>query len=206
METENFLLFRIRVYESIERVERQIDDTVAALKDKIRRSSFPAWNFNESPFDAAVARHQIHVADRLAFRTIVDISRCFGKDYKGMQRGYFNIGNGYQLWCPKLAVYIDGEAKSVARGWVNTLSEDWANIFERNDNPSKLKGVEDKIAENPRPRITFAQSTDILGRTAYRFLGVYGTDTEHPETSAGVQVYKRIAQYVDLAPWLETTS
>ena len=192
----------IRAYENIESVERQIDDTVAALKDKIRSSSFPSWDFNESPFDTAIARRQIHVADRLAFRTIVDICRCFGKDYKGIQRGYFNIGHEHNLWCPKLAIYVDGKAKSVARGWVNTLSEDWTNIFEKNDDPGILRNAEDKRVENLRPRITFAQSSDILGRTAYRFLGVYETDNEHPETSAGVHVYKRIAEYVDLKSWL----
>lgn len=202
-ETEDFQLFRIKAYENIESVEKQIDDTVAAIKDKIRHSSFPAWNFNESPYGVAVARSQIHIADRLAFRTILDISRCFGKDYKGLQKAYFNIGYGYHLWCPKLAVYVDGKPQAVARGWVNTLSEDWENIFQENDDPNKLRDVED--ARPTQPRITFAQSTDILGRSAYRFIGVYKVDNSHPRASKSVEVYKKIAQYIDLAPWLGAT-
>ena len=201
-ETEDFQLFRIKAYECIESVEKQIDDTIAVIKDKIRRSNFLAWNFNESPIDVAVARCQIRLADRLAFRTILDISRCFGKEYKGLQKAYFNIGHGYQLWCPKLAVYVDGKPQSVARGWVNTLSEDWENIFQENDDPNKLRNVED--ARPTRPRITFAQSTDILGRSAYRFIGVYEDDNHHPKASNSVEVYKRIAQYIDLAPWIGT--
>lgn len=199
-ETEDFQLLRIRAYESMESVEKQIDDAVATIKDKIRRSKFIAWDFNESSYDVAIARGQIHIADRLAFRTIVDISRCFGKNYKGLQKSYFNIGNGYQLWCPKLAVYVNGKPQSVARGWVNTLSEDWENIFQENDDPNKLRDVED--TRPTRPRITFAQSTDILGRSAYRFIGIYEVDNDHPRASNRVEVYRKISQYIDLAPWL----
>lgn len=202
-ETDDFQLLRIRAYENIESVERQIDDTVATIKDKIRKSKFIAWDFNESSYDVAVARGQIHIADRLAFRTILDISRCFGKNYKGLQKAYFNIRHGYQLWCPKLAVYVDGKPQSVARGWVNTLSEDWENIFQENDDPNRLRNVED--VRPTRPRITFAQSTDILGRSAYRFIGVYEDDNDHPKASNRVEVYKRIAQYIDLSPWLEAS-
>ena len=202
-ETESFQLLRIKAYESIESVEKQIDDTVATLKDVIRRkSNFLAWNFNESPYDVVAIRRQIHVADRLAFHTIVDICCCFGKNYKSMQKGYFDIGNGYQLWCPKLAFVVDGKAKSVTRGWINTLSEDWVHIFQENEDPNMVTNIED--TRSKRPRIVFAQSTDILGRTAYRFLGVYIRETQHPKASERVEVYKRIAEYLDFAPWYET--
>jgi very-short-patch-repair endonuclease len=115
-ETEDFQLIRVKAYVSIDSIERQIDNAVMAIKDKIRQSSFPAWSFDESSYDVAIKNKLIRVTDRLAFRTILDISRCFGKEYKGLQKAFFNIGNGYQLWCPKLAIYIDGKPKSISRG------------------------------------------------------------------------------------------
>jgi len=203
-ETADFQLIRIRAYESIEGIERQIDDAVTAIRDKIRfisRHNFLAWQFNDTPHETALVNKQIRVTDRLDFRTIVDLCRCFGKDYKGIQRSYFNLGNGYQLWCPKLAVRgVDGKLQSVSRGWVNTLSEDWNHIFQANDDPTVLRDLE-KPGET-RPRVTFAQSTDALGRTAYRFIGVYELDNTHPHSSWQVEVHKRTAEYIDLTPWL----
>ncbi|WP_264170046.1 hypothetical protein [Clostridium estertheticum] len=49
-----------------------------------------------------------------------------------MQRAYFNLGNGYHIWCPKLAVIVDGSATAVSKGWVNGLSNDWSRIYQSN--------------------------------------------------------------------------
>ena len=200
-ETEDFQLFRIRAYESIESVERQIDETVAGIKDKIRRTVFQPWDFNESPYDIAIKKCMIHVADRLAFRTIVEICRCFGREYKGMQRAYLQIGPEQHLWCPKLAICIDGKHQSVSRGWINVLTDDWENIIESNDDLDKLSKHESIKFPN-RARITFAKSTDILGRSAYRFIGVYKIDHGDSRASKTVTVHKRISHYIDLAPRL----
>lgn len=129
-ETEDFELYRIKAYEKIENIEKQIDDVVLNIRSKIRQSTFPAWAFNKSPYDVAIGKKMIHVADRLAFRTISDACKCFGRDYNRMQFTCFGIGHGYQLWCPKLAIFHEGKHKSVARGWINILSDDWNSINE----------------------------------------------------------------------------
>ncbi len=198
-ETKDFKLYRIKAYEKIEDIERQIDDVVSSIKNKIRQSTFPAWDFNESPYNVVIKKKMIHIADRIAFRTIVDICKCFGKNYSGMQLSFFDIGHGYQLWCPKLAIYQEGKHRSVASGWINILSDDWNSIYETNDDPSKIN-TDSHIAS--RPRIVFAKSIDILGQNAYRFLGVFQIDPEDPKTSDTSTNYKRTAQYIDLAPWL----
>jgi very-short-patch-repair endonuclease len=200
-ETENYELYRIKAYERIEVIEKQIDDVVSNIKARIRQSNFPPWDFNENPYDIAVSKKMIHISDRLAFRTIVDICKCFGKDYSGMQLAFFNIGNGFQLWCPKLAVYQEGQHKSVSQGWINILADDWGTITETNDDTSKISQNADKILSS-RPRIVFAKSTDVLGQSAYRFIGVFQIDPEAPKASASTVIHKRIAQYVDLSPWL----
>ena len=200
-QTDDFKLLRIKAYENIESIERQIDIVVAEIKDRIRHGGFPVWNFDESSYEVAAARMQIHVADRLSFKTIIEISRCFGRNYTKMQRSYFNIGYGYYLWCPKLATYRDGKPQSVTRGWINTISDDWNYIFLESDNSNWERDIE--VEKYKQPRITFAHSTDILGRSAYRFLGVYGVDDDHPKASLRTEVYKRIAQYIDLSLWLD---
>jgi hypothetical protein len=120
-----------------------------------------------------------------------------------MQLAYFNIGHGYQLWCPKLAIYHEGKHKSVSRGWINILSDDWNSIIETNDDVSKIKKDDDIILLS-RPRIVFAKSTDILRRSAYRFIGIFQIDEEDPQSSETVTVHKRIAHYIDLSPWLDS--
>lgn len=200
-ETDDFKLYRIKAYEKIENIEKQIDDVIASIKYKIRLSTFPTWDFNESPYNIAIEKKMIHIADRLAFRTILDICKCFGKDYKGMQLAFFEIGVGYQLWCPKLAIYQEGKHKSISRGWVNILSDDWNIIIETNDDVSKINRDSDKLFSS-RPRIVFAKSTDILGRSAYRFIGVFQIDLEDTRASDTVIIHKRIAQYIDLTSWL----
>ncbi|NLF84129.1 MAG: hypothetical protein GX568_09135 [Candidatus Gastranaerophilales bacterium] len=202
-ETDDFELYRIKAYEKIEDIEKQIDDVVVSIKNKIRNSTFPAWLFSENPYDIAISKKMIHVADRLAFRTIVDICKCFGKDYKGMQLAYFYIEHGYQLWCPKLAINHEGIHKSVSQGWINILSDDWDSISETNDDIRKVNRDADKQFPS-RPRIVFAKSTDILGRSAYRFIGVFKVDLENQKSSETTIIHKRISQYVDLTPWLDS--
>ena len=200
-ETDDFELYRIKAYDTIENIEKQIDDVVSNIKNKIRHRTFPVWDFNVSLYNIAIGKKMIHIADRFAFRTIVDICKCFGKDYNGMQLAFFDIGHGYQLWCPKLAVYHEGKHLSVVRGWINILSDDWNSIFETNDDVSKININSDKLFSS-RPRIVFAKSTDILGRSAYRFLGVFKIDPDDRKASDTAIIHKRIAQYIDLTPWL----
>jgi hypothetical protein len=49
-------------------------------------------------------------------------------------------------------------------------------------------------------RITFARGKDELGRTAYRFIGIFrhdGPKEDDPRTSVDV----RVADEIDLSPW-----
>ncbi len=200
-ETVDFELFRIKAYEKIENIEKQIDDVVSHIKSIIRQSKFIAWDFNESPVNIAIGKKMIHVVDRITFRTIVDICKCFDKDYKGMQLAFFGIGHGYQLWCPKLAINHEGIHMSVSRGWINILSSDWNSILETNDDVSKISKGNYKLRSS-LPRIVFAKSTDILVRSAYRFIGVFQIDPEDQKSSDTVIIHKRIAHYIDLTPWL----
>lgn len=198
-ETEDFMLSRVKAYQSWESIEKQIDDVVSGIKDRIRKGNYPLWHFNEKPYNVAIANKMIRVVDRLCFNTIVDICRCFGKEYKGMQSAYFHIGNGYQLWCPKLAIYQDGKHRSVSKGWINILSNDWETVTETNDCINKVK-IDGTNVHLDRPRILFGKSMDVLGRNAYRFIGVFQISLA--DSSNTEIIHKRISKYLDLSPWL----
>lgn len=123
-ETADFKLYRIRAYESIESIEEQINSVVKEIRQIIDSKKIKVWDINKEPFSIVIEKGTLEVQDNLSFRTILEIAKCFGKEYKAMQRSYFNIGNGYYIWCPKLAIIVDGSATAVSKGWVNELSNE----------------------------------------------------------------------------------
>jgi very-short-patch-repair endonuclease len=66
-ETDDFTLYRIKAYESIENIKKQIDYVVANIKEKVRQTRFLPWDFNETPYNIAISKKMIHVSDRFAF-------------------------------------------------------------------------------------------------------------------------------------------
>ena len=158
---------------------------------------------NKPPYEIAIANKQIHVDDGLAFRVIVDVCRCFGKNYKAIQRCYFHIGHDYQLWCPPLAIMICGKPQAVAKDWVNVLSEDWSRITETSEDSSRVEGA--LPPHFRRPRITFAKFKDVSGVTAYRFVGVFQLEYIQKKENSGTlynKTYYRMQDYIDLSPWM----
>lgn len=189
-ETADFKLYRIRAYESIESIEDQINSVVKEIKQIINSSKIKAWDIDKKPYNIVIEKGKLEVEDNLSFNTIVEICRCFGKEYKGMQRAYFNLGNGFYIWCPKLAIIVEGRATAVSKGWVNELSNDWNTIYESNtelDITPKENHIE-------IPRITFAKSRDALGRNVYRFIGIFKYSKN--ESIPNRNVYKRIANNI----------
>ncbi|WAW10764.1 hypothetical protein NB640_03675 [Oxalobacter vibrioformis] len=216
-EAKDFDIKRIEAHRNIEDIEKQIDKVVQKIKDKIEneihQGKFIAWDHNKPPYDIAISNRKIRFTDKLEFKTIDDISRSFRKSApkRGFQpRSYFDIGNGYHLWCPKLAIEIDGDVgfRPVTKNWINTLSADREELFEKKESSSTSKkgsSKKDQLKkdrlENEK-RITFAQSKNVLGERAYRFVGVYAFD-RYADASESVRVYKRIATEIDLTAWLE---
>lgn len=193
-ETSSFFLKRVRAYESMESIDHQIKEIVAEIKDLVNKNNVPSWNPYADPADIAIQSRNLEVADNLRFETIANLARCFGKDYKNMQRSYFSIGNGCYLWCPKLAIFVEGSPKPVASGWINILSNDWESIRESNDGTRQLHS----IGRDCR-RITFAKSKDVLGRNHYRFIGVF--EYSYELSSNKENVYNRVSTDIDLNPW-----
>ncbi|MBK5242616.1 AbaSI family restriction endonuclease [Clostridium sp.] len=191
-ETADFKLYRIRAYESIESIEEQINSVVTEIQEIIDSKKIKVWDINREPFSIVIEKGTLEVQDNLSFRTIVEITKCFGKKYKAMQHAYFNLGNGYYIWCPKLAIIVDGSATAVSKGWVKELSNDWSRIYESNTDHDAI--IKEKHLEISR--ITFAKSMDALGRDVYRFIGVFKYSKD--ESTSKRSVYRRIAQKIDI--------
>ena len=192
-ETEDFILQRIPAYESIESIDKRINEIVEEINELTKERKINPWVYDEDFIGIALRKGMISVDDNFFFERIVDICKCFGRDYKGMQQSYFNIGNGYHIWCPKLSVKSSFGPKSVAKGWINILSDDWEYIHESNENLEKL------IVAGNEKRITFAKSKDVLGRNVYRFIGVFSYSQKLSKNDK--IVYKRVAKEIALSQW-----
>ena len=196
-ETQGFILRRVKAYESIDSIEQQINFIVSEINDLLNEREITKWDIDMDPAEYAISKGEICIGDRLQFEKIIDIFKFFNKNYKGIQRCYFNIGNGYYIWCPKLAVDIEGKAISVSNGWVNTLTDDWSRIYEENE----LKELEFIESNREIKRITFAKSKDVLGRNTYRFIGIFKFN--EISTTKTCNVYDRIDDKIDLKMWFE---
>ena len=111
-----------------------------------------------------------------------------------MQSSTFFIDNNTVIWCPKLAVEINGKLKSTsAAGWLNILSEQWDTITTLvPDDKEHLEKF-----RNPNLNILiFAQSKNTLGQVMYRFLGVYVF--EKSEENNKQIIYKRVSEIYEL--------
>jgi len=112
-----------------------------------------------------------------------------------MQVSTFFINQSTLIWCPKLAVEIEGELKAPSSaGWLNILSEDWNSITtivpEDKEHQEKYRNPELDI-------LIFAQSKNKLGQTTYKFLGVYGFEMSENENKR--IIYKRTCEKYELS-------
>ncbi len=91
-ETADFKIYRIRAYESIESIEEQINLVFKKIREIIDSKKTKVWDINREEFSTVIEKGALEVEDNLSFRTIVEITKCFGKEYKTIQCAYFNLG------------------------------------------------------------------------------------------------------------------
>ncbi len=196
-ETQGFILRRVKAYESIDSIENQINDIVHEIQTILINRQIKPWVVKLDAAEESIKKQIIRVEDHLEFDKITMIARCFGKNYKGYQKSGIPLGEGYSVWCPKLAVMVEGKAEAVANGWINTLSSDWNYIYEENHKKGDIRYA---VGETNQYRIIFAKSKNNLGQNYYRFLGVFQFDKKHSTKSKNV--YVRVATEINLTPWL----
>lgn len=195
--TKGYKAMHVRASGSYEQLEGDIDRAVREIRRRKGLFSPDPWEPQKPPYVRALEAGRLKADDYLQFHTIADAVRCFGRDKKRYQICYFSIGHGYHLWFPKLALERpDGSVSPAARGIANTLSYDGSTLYERWPEKQDASRV-----DNDR-RITFPRSLDVFGRRAYRFAGVF-EPAGLKKGDARTVVYRRIADSVDLSPWMD---
>lgn len=187
---KDFTLIRINANTGIMEMEKQINAAVEQIIDLYKKYGCPKWSNEKDSVQQVLDSRKLSFYDNLQFIRIIDIAKCFGKNYKAMQSSTFFVNKNTLVWCPKLAVEVNGELKSPSlAGWLNVLSEYWDRITtivpEDKEHNEKFRNPDLKI-------LIFAQSKNSLGQTAYRFLGVFAF--EKSENNNKEIIYKRISK------------
>jgi len=155
-----------------------------------KTGKFLAWDIEQkySP-KPHIDRGYIDVNDTdVAFRYVRDALECFGYTGGHYEQGTWAIDKDRDLyiWFPKLFNQND---------WKNKLSDDGMVIFEIYE-----KDIADgyrKAMKNKKNRIVFAHETDVLGKTLYKFKGVFVRDDTNSSPKKGV-FYNRVKSCVKL--------
>ena len=191
---KEFTLIRINANTDVVEFEKQINNAVEIIKDLYEKYGFPRWSDGKSLIQKVLEEGELSFHENLQFSKIVDIAKCFRKNYKAMQSSTFFIDNSTVIWCPKLAVEINGNLKAPsAAGWLNILSEQWDTITTLvPDDKEHLEKFRNPNLKN----LVFAQSKNTLGQVMYRFLGVYVF--EKSEENHKKIIYKRVSEIYEL--------
>jgi hypothetical protein len=133
----------------------------------------------------------IHVEDEISFAWSAHVlNACFGKNYKGWMKAWYQLSDNEAVWFPKLAIIENGVVQPQDRvyGCINILSDDGCVITERHS--TACGDTETTI------RYVFAKPSQKEG---YRYIGTFVRDLE--QSGPDVAVYRRIGTSVDLTKW-----
>ena len=175
-ENSELIIRRIDVDRTIEEINNQIIEIVYEIRELYQMMKVDLNNSDKTIVDEVINKGSISRNDNARFRTILDITRLFGKNYKGYQHAFFRVNEDFYVWCPKISKSENGIMKSITgAGWINYMSDDWDKIYESNSNKGKLKHLKQ---EQSYARIVFAYTLDAFGKRAYRYMGVYKKSEE----------------------------
>lgn len=191
---KDFTLIRINANTGVDELEKQINETVEQIESLYEKYGCPKWSEEKDSVEQVLDSGVLSLYGNLQFAKIIDIAKCFGRDYKAMQASTFFLDRNTVVWCPKLAIEMNGELKAPsAAGWLNVLSEQWDRITTI---VPEDKEQQEKYRKQDLKALVFAQSKNTLGQTYYRFLGVYAF--EKSEDNHKKVTYKRISETYSL--------
>lgn len=195
---DSLTIERVDMTKSIEEINEKIDSIVDAIQCKYKEKGSPIWK-DQNPVELALRSRHISIRDNLNFKTIPDVLKLFGKNYKGYYKGSCMLDDKTMVWFPHLAIeYEDGTVVSTTQsGWINVLSDDWKYIYERHNSKITKESYEKTLLD--AKRIVFAKSKNCLGQDAYRFLGIYEMEKFCENEQV---VYKLLKDEMDLAEYL----
>lgn len=205
-DSTKFEIMRVDASESIEVINKQVDEIVTKINEKYKYCGCPKWII-EDPVEAARRKKSISTADNYKFKTIYrDIRKLFGK--KELEnprvRCTLNLGDDKMYWCPYIAIGKDGEEATNPK-WKNELSENGECIKEH---PTTEEGrkrrdkylTPKKTREKDFLRYTFGHVSNTRGEKYLKFLGVFKFETYDEKNS--IAVFKKIYDELDLSPYI----
>jgi hypothetical protein len=149
-----------------------------------RKNEFVPWDFR-SRYDPKkyISKGYIDVKENVVLRRQVDVLNIFGAQYKGWQKGWWNIkGTNMGVWFPRLYVSKD---------WSNELSEDGTTITEQKTDKSLIE-----YEESGKTRIVFGHYSNVLGQIVYKFVGIFENYGE--KTTPTKRVHKLVSSRLNL--------
>lgn len=196
---------------TIDEVYEQIDDEVAKIEKLIaeyekKNNEKISWKDEETRKKEVLSKGFFDIKDSVTYKGITEIYKAIGHSVANLGRGFVKLNNSYMLWCPYLAIQLDGIEKT-KNGWKNTLNEDRTIIEEIPEDMEKCKtkNIPDgPWNENGVKRIVFMHVRNIFGKDEVRFLGVYEAvrlDTIKKGIDKGKQkrTYRRVKTSVKIA-------
>lgn len=130
------------------------------------------------------------------FKVYEIINECFGKQYKGWFKAWYDVSDEYAAWFPIISRKSKRPTGTYGgtEEYTNVLSDDWCIITETNYGMSAVQMSQEDLTTKyaTKKRLVFAR---IKGKRY--FLGVF---ERHPDASHeyATYVYNRICDHIDL--------
>eukprot|EP00130_Batrachochytrium_dendrobatidis_P008286 XP_006683161.1 hypothetical protein BATDEDRAFT_92922 [Batrachochytrium dendrobatidis JAM81] len=197
---KDFQCLRIDETKSLEEINERINGVVSVINNKASKTTLN-WRTYEEELKQLKQQKYLSIYDDVSFMDIKDIANTvFGKNSKRYQRSFFKVIDKMWLWCPKLSIIVNGDAKSVAGGWLKFLAEDWTYIDESHQDSAIAEERKDNYMKEVNfghERAVFAKYKDNLGFNRYRFVGVFKTWGISPKNESCIR-YLRVDDKVDI--------
>ena len=183
---------------SLSEFDSRIDAFVRQVQERKQRAmdegTFQPWDYeNELSPDFHIRNGYVEVGPNALFRRHQDALACFGYSKGLYRKGVWKLPHSvvsaigeegrWIVWFPKLWEITN---------WINSLSDDGLTITEQG---KTQKGKYNDFCDK---RIVMAQSRDVLGRTLYRFVGVFEAIPGY--TNGQLHKFKRVATRVRTFP------
>ena len=138
---------------------------------------------------------EIGTFDDIGFHTIEDICQLFDVEPNKIKRGYLRKG-GIE-WPDKPLLFLWWPSASRRSGWQNTYNKEDNTLTEVHGDHNKLHAHWKHLSKVPSQRIVFYHHTDVLGLTAYKFIGIFMNDPDRSDPKRGI-VWKKIGERLNL--------
>lgn len=159
---ENAKLERISYTDDIDELNKEIDDVVIVIKNKIKDLKQPLkWENYKDKLNEIKEKNKLTRNDEIYFYTNKQVlNDVFGANLKSYGRGHRTCKN-YGIWFPN--IYIEGMKPSL---WKDVLSKNFNTILEELNEDKYVEGI-------TMPRITFIRYRGYKNKLYIKFLGVY---------------------------------